>query len=107
MDEAIDDPVMQTLLIELRRSLGTTLSEVWLFGSRARGEAQEGSDYDVLIVADEASAETKALVLDAEWACMEAHNALVSCIVYTRETWERRKDTPLGWNILREGRRAA
>ncbi len=98
---------MQTLLAELKRGLGTALREVWLFGSRARGEAQEGSDYDVLIIAEGDSPELKAFVREAEWACMEAHNALVSCIIYSPKTWERRKDTPLGWNILREGRRAA
>lgn len=107
MSEAMNDPIMRTLLAELRHRLGGELRELWLYGSRARGEAENGSDYDVLVVADGDLAALKAIVLDAEWACMEAHNALVSCLVYTPETWERRKETPLGWNIVREGRRAA
>lgn len=37
---------------KLRQGLGDDLVAVVLFGSRARGEAREGSDWDVLIVAN-------------------------------------------------------
>jgi uncharacterized protein len=36
---------------KLREGLGEDLAAIVLFGSRARGEAREGSDWDVLIVA--------------------------------------------------------
>jgi predicted nucleotidyltransferase len=42
-------PVMQAL----RRGLGEKLVAVVLFGSRARGEATEDSDWDLLVIADE------------------------------------------------------
>lgn len=107
MSDKLGDPIMRTLLSELERSLGPALKELWLYGSRARGDAEEGSDYDVLVVAEGDLAALREFVREAEWRCMEAHNALVSCLVYTPEAWELRKETPLGWNILREGRRAA
>ena len=107
MDAQSIDPVISTFLSELRSSLGPAVREVWLFGSRARGDAQEGSDYDVLVVAEGAVPELRRMVQDAEWACMERHNALVSGIVYTERQWAERKQTPLGWNIAREGKLVA
>jgi predicted nucleotidyltransferase len=107
MNTPTADPVVQTFLRELRRGLGTSFVELRLFGSRARGDAQEGSDYDMLVIANGELAVLKIVVREAEWACMETHNALVSSVVYTPEVWERRKDSPLGWNILREGRLVA
>lgn len=36
----------------LREGLGDELVAVVLFGSRARGEAHQGSDWDVLVIAN-------------------------------------------------------
>jgi predicted nucleotidyltransferase len=49
---------------ELEQSLGDSLHAVWLFGSRARGEAplREDSDVDVLVLADDASWDGKRVV---------------------------------------------
>ena len=44
------DPVITTLADELNRRLGTHLRGLWLYGSRARGDARATSDYDVLII---------------------------------------------------------
>lgn len=48
-----NDAVQQTaaVLAALKRSLGDRLVAVVLFGSRARGEADEHSDWDLLLVA--------------------------------------------------------
>jgi predicted nucleotidyltransferase len=35
---------------DLAKALGSTLSGVVLFGSRARGDARKGSDYDVAVI---------------------------------------------------------
>jgi predicted nucleotidyltransferase len=107
MDTQPIDPVIATFLSELRASLGPTIREIWLYGSRARGDAQDGSDYDMLLVAEGAVPDLRVKVQKAEWVCMERHNALVSSIVYTEEQWAERKQTPLGWNIQREGKLVA
>ncbi|MFC2967327.1 nucleotidyltransferase domain-containing protein [Acidimangrovimonas pyrenivorans] len=45
----MNDDVELTILVDLCKSeLGA--SEVWLFGSRARGDARPGSDWDILAV---------------------------------------------------------
>ena len=107
MDILPSDIIMETFISELRTGFGSALREVWLFGSRARGDAQDWSDFDVLVVAAGDVTDLKQKVRDAEWGCMERYNALVSAIVYTEAQWEDRKQTPLGWNIQREGKLVA
>lgn len=47
-----DYSVLKTLIRRLQQRLGSNLKEVWLFGSRARGDHLSDSDYDILIVAE-------------------------------------------------------
>jgi hypothetical protein len=48
----------------LRARFGGRLSEVFLFGSRARREAHEDSDVDVLVVVDDLSDAERLAVID-------------------------------------------
>ena len=49
-----------------------------LFGSHARGDAQEGSDYDMLVVVDHRTQELRAVILEVESQLMERYGALVA-----------------------------
>lgn len=42
--------VLRSLIQRLRKAYGETLSEVYLYGSRARGEGDESSDVDILVI---------------------------------------------------------
>jgi uncharacterized protein len=44
-----DDPVLKRLRVALHDLYGERIERVVLFGSRARGEAGEDSDYDVAV----------------------------------------------------------
>ncbi len=44
--------LLSGVVSKLREGLGEDLVAVVLFGSRARGEAREGSDWDVLVIAN-------------------------------------------------------
>ena len=46
---AIDDPVLRRFRAALDQMYGDRIERVVLFGSRARGEAHEDSDYDVAV----------------------------------------------------------
>ncbi len=49
----VDEEVLKEIkriIIEEARRLGITVEKVILFGSRARGEAREDSDWDILVV---------------------------------------------------------
>jgi predicted nucleotidyltransferase len=51
MDKRLpDDPILARLKRELEALYGPRLKQVLLYGSRARGDFREDSDYDVLVV---------------------------------------------------------
>ncbi len=101
----MQDPkvVTDSFVEALRVSFGSALKGVWLFGSRARGDAHEDSDYDMLVVVEGSLPAARRIVQDAEWTCMEKWGILVASVVYTPEIWSKARNSPLGWNILREG----
>jgi uncharacterized protein len=47
--QTVDDPVLARFRAALDRRYGDRIERVVLFGSRARGEAREDSDYDVAV----------------------------------------------------------
>lgn len=49
-ETALADPVLHRLKKELAALYGPRLKRVLLYGSRARGDFQSDSDYDVLVV---------------------------------------------------------
>ncbi len=52
----------------LRERFGERVFEILLFGSRARGEAHEDSDVDILVVIDELSEFERLAILDLAYA---------------------------------------
>ena len=102
-----EDPVLSAFLGILRDKLGVRLREVWLFGSRARGDYTDNSDYDVLVVADGELQDTRSIVADTDYRILSNYNELIGAIVYTPEIWQRSKHGPLGMNVRAEGRQIA
>lgn len=76
--------------------------KIILFGSRARGEGDSYSDYDVVVIKStdrpflERLQEMVPYILDFDRA--------VEVLVYTPEEFERMKESGLGWVIHQEGR---
>ena len=102
MNRKAPDPAQEYAAI-LRDKLGDRLKQVILFGSQARGEAIEGSDYDVVVVVDRRSPEVRELVLDADVEMMNRHETLFAALLYDERQWQEAQDFPLAWNIEREG----
>ncbi|OAG28553.1 nucleotidyltransferase family protein [Thermodesulfatator autotrophicus] len=93
---------LQDLIEHLRRHLGERLDAVVLFGSRARGEATEESDWDLLIVVEglpRSPLDRQRLWLSVaprEW------RACAAPLLRTPEEWYRRV-TPLSLDIALDG----
>lgn len=96
------DPVISTLAEEVKRRLGHHLRGLWLFGSRARGDARETSDYDVLILVDRKTPEIRTQILDIEVEILDRHEALVASLLRSEDEWQRSRGYPLARNIERE-----
>ena len=80
-------------------------SQVMLFGSRARGEAKNGSDWDILIVIPKGTLEQKdyddvsSPFVELGWE----YGTYFSPKIYTYTEWASRKGTPFYNNVNKEG----
>lgn len=77
--------------------------EIYLYGSRARGDEEPDSDYDVLIVVDDMVPGLEDEVFEAGGEILDAHGALVAPTVCQRDVFERFKEVGLFRAVLREG----
>ncbi|OGV69329.1 MAG: hypothetical protein A3K19_18745 [Lentisphaerae bacterium RIFOXYB12_FULL_65_16] len=87
----------------LRTKLGARLMSVVLFGSQARGDAREGSDYDFLVVVDKRTQDVREAVLDAGVEMLNRYDQLFGALLYSEAEWQESRRFPIGWNIQREG----
>jgi len=81
----------------------STVRKIILFGSRARGDAHEGSDYDFAVILDKKDKSAVSTVREVEVEFLDRYDTLSSSLVYDQQEWERRKNLPIGLNIEQEG----
>ncbi len=76
-----------------------------LFGSRARGDAKETSDWDILVLLDK----ERITAADMDEISYPIHeigwgiDEMVNPIMYTMREWESKKGTPFYENVMKEG----
>jgi len=97
------DPIAAEFSRRLRAALGERVRQLILFGSRARGDAREGSDYDVLLVVDDSPRQAREVVLDVEAHMLDRYGVLFAAIVRSEQEWRDCEGFPLAMNIAREG----
>ena len=80
-------------------------AEVILFGSRARGDAREDSDWDVLILLDKDRI-TSQDIDDYTYPLRELGwllNQCINAILYTKKDWNKSIASPFRQNVINEG----
>ena len=97
------DQVVQDFSTALRRKLDSRVLKVFLFGSRARGDARDDSDYDMLVVVDHRTPEIRSIILDIERKLMDRNGVLVATVLRSEEEWQHAQGFPLARNIAKEG----
>lgn len=98
-----NDPVVSKYIDGIRRRLKSRLKNVYLFGSHARGDAWQGSDYDMALVVKDRDRNLEEAVLDVSTFLLDEFEVLISTHIFTEEEWSLEKKLPLGINILKEG----
>lgn len=95
-----------TRFLELSQELKAKIKTIYLFGSRARGDAKPYSDYDLLfVVTQEFNFEDKSRLYDFVMDILLDTGRLVSLKIFKEKEFERLRHlgTPFTKNILREG----
>ena len=96
--------ILSELRQELERLYGDRLSRLILFGSQARGDAEEWSDIDVLVVLkghlERRQEKDKLMDKIVQWNL--DYQELVSCVYMTEKRFQN-EQSPLLINVRREG----
>jgi len=87
----------------LQQALGDRLVELRLFGSHARGDSNEGSDYDILVIVDRRTNDIREMILDVNVKMMNRYEKLFATLIYDESEWQKARSFPHAWNIEREG----
>lgn len=100
--------LVQSIIPEIRTTLstiyGARLVKLLLFGSQARGDADPGSDIDLLVVLKEPvnPCEEISRVSEATSRLSLAYDTVISCL-FMQEDRYLHENSPLLLNIRREG----
>ena len=96
------------LLAECKAAIREVTPEAGLilYGSRARGDAQEDSDYDLLVLVDrEVDMDLERAVVDRLVPLEVQTGKVLTMLIYSRSQWDSAlyRAMPLHKNVTREG----
>ena len=78
---------------------------IWVFGSRARGDAIWDSDFDIFIVLAQVDREIREWIRGIAWEVGFANECVITTVILAKDEFERgpMSESTLVANILREG----
>ncbi|MGM0367983.1 MAG: nucleotidyltransferase domain-containing protein [Actinomycetota bacterium] len=97
------DPVVKKIADTLRKELKGQIIEIILFGSRARGNFQPESDYDILVLVNKKTKELRDKIDEIVWEIAWENNSVITAFTYEKSRFENDRFEPLFMNIHREG----
>ena len=98
------DPVLSQFIERLAAIYGNRIERVVLYGSRARGDAREDSDYDIAVFLHDIESRWEEFghLADIEIDLLEKAGAFVHAMPYPAGSWQDRS-SPLMSEIRRDG----
>ena len=98
------DPVLQKFRAALAEAYGPRVERVVLYGSRARGDAKPGSDYDIAVFLTGLSSRWQEFrrMADIELAILDDTGAFVHATPYPAGSW-RDPSSPIMYEIRKDG----
>ena len=102
-DLLVRDPILAEMVNRLVATLNPR--RIYLFGSQARGDAGPDSDYDLLLLVDDAS-EPAYRLSQRGYRALRGIVAAVDVVVWDRETFDARLHLTASFpaTVVREGR---
>jgi len=78
------------LLQKIKKNLDHLISggSVFLFGSRARGDSKDDSDWDILIITENINEEIKSNILKTLYDIELEENVIINPLILSRNAWE-------------------
>ncbi len=98
------DPILDQVKTALRAAYGTRLERIVLYGSRARGDAAEDSDYDIAVFLSEMGTNWDEFqtLAQIELDILERTGSAIHAMPYPAGTWANTR-APLMHEIRRDG----
>ena len=103
MAPVANDPILTRVRDALTAMYGDNIDRIVLFGSRARGDAREDSDYDVAVFLKDLvdrAAERRRLS-ELRFSVMEETGQFLDIKAFPADAYERR--IPLMWEVRKDG----
>ena len=98
-----EDPIVMDFVKFIQTEIPSLVENVILYGSRARTDFTEYSDYDFLIVIKKKDKNIKEKIYELGYSIFDIYSKLVSCMVWDTSEWNRKKEFSLGRIIHKEG----
>lgn len=97
------DPVISAFKERLLERFSRNVRKVLLYGSRARGDFEAESDYDILVLVDRAGKDLEEQISTLAWDVGFEHPVSLSVLVFEEALFEADRYEPLFINVRREG----
>jgi len=104
MIKSKEKEIVQRFKERVTETLGDRLDRIVLFGSRARGDAEEDSDFDFLVTVKSSQADDKEQVRQIAWELSLEYDAVITPLVIPMKDFVEEKYFYLHENIHKEGR---
>lgn len=97
---------LKEYIYQLRKLYPEKIEEIILFGSRARGDAQEDSDTDILVIVKNGDKELKNRITDLAFDVILKYGVDIEPVIFDSEEWAKltRIPTSFTYCVLNEGK---